>query len=675
MDNIIESPNCIAKAFENHPIFIFNKEINNKKVYYFKASDVGLALGISNIRPSLQNFTEKEKCINKVDTLGGKQDIIFLTSQGVYRLIYNSKKPVAEKFREWIGDILDDIIFNDSLNLKKMISDKDEKIKLLELNHASEIAIKENEKNWLHKITKNKVTFKKFTNKTDGVYIGSATFEHENYIEKIGKSVNVKKREEGLKTASVEANMFSIHKNFELYDTMEYPTERYIQSLLNPFHVNSEKGSSEHFMIHQAFAVKIINKTIAEQNETINMINNYIDLLVANNYDYNTLSMPSIKLEKNIETKSCTDCNQTLEISKFFLLDEKNNIYNEKCNTCVSNFSDNLKSGINDSSFNGKKQCIDCNQVYNFDMFYTDKNNKNLLWSSCRQCHITKEKNPTKQCCECYEVFQYNNFRKGKSFKDGHTSKCKDCNSKETIKVICDICQFQVLKQNLKNHQNSIACKESQITTPEFNIVNIVEEIAIVLEPVIQEVTQITDDEIGVKKQCTGCDKVLLIKNFFIKDPIKKTYRSKCRSCHSQMSRDLKKKIAEDNSYNKKTCIKCDNTYDKVLFFKDNAIDSIDGYLSTCIQCYNNDIGTNCKHCGNCDKIKTIENFAFDKSKLGNRSSQCKECKASIERERRVKDPPKRKICDVCHKEVSPSGFAAHKRTATCLAIADIKII
>jgi prophage antirepressor-like protein len=689
MEEHKENANCIVKAFEEHPIFIFSEEIDDKKQYYFKANDIGKALDIVNIRVSIQNYDDDEVVVRKAyDQKGAEQDTKFLSSSGVYRLLFNSKKPAAKQFRKWASNILDDIIFNESKELQKKLKEKDEQLKIAKEKYIKDLEQKENEKNWLHNITKNQVTYKKYISKTDGVYLGSTTVEHKNYIEKIGKSVNVKKREEGFKTAGVKENSFHMHRNYELFDSMEYPTEKYIHSMLGPFRVNSERGSSEHFMIHRAIANKIIDKTISEQNETISIINTYIDLLVANDYNYDIIE--TILIEKNLEikkiTKVCSTCMQDLEICKFFLIDKKNNVYNEKCNTCITNYSDSLKEEIILNTLNGKKLCIDCKEVYNFDMFYVNKDNTKLLWDSCRKCHIEKEKNPTKQCVCCYEVFQYNNFRKSTSFKDGHTSKCKDCNSKETIKVICEFCKFQVLKQNLKNHQNSIACKESQNPTVIHNPIEQSNSAGTIFyKPPTDDVNEtnkieekntsvkdiVYDDETGEKKQCTKCDKILAIKNFYIQDPIKKTYRGHCISCHGIMSRELSKKIKENPIHGKKECNTCNNIYNNYLFFKDNSKDSLDGFLDTCIACYNKDVGDNCKHCSQCDKIKTIGNFASDKSKLGNRSSICKECKKTNEKARRAgPNAPKRKICDVCSKEVSPTGLSAHKRTLTCLAIA-----
>ena len=47
--------NCIIKAFENNPIAILQENVDNKKVFYFKAIDIGKAIGIKNIAQNIQN--------------------------------------------------------------------------------------------------------------------------------------------------------------------------------------------------------------------------------------------------------------------------------------------------------------------------------------------------------------------------------------------------------------------------------------------------------------------------------------------------------------------------------------------------------------------------------------------------------------------------------------------
>jgi prophage antirepressor-like protein len=88
IEEIKEDNNCIVKAFENNPIAILQEDIDNKKVYCFKASDIGKALKLTNIAQSIQNYDEDEKVLRKAyDLRGCEQDTTFLSSQGVYRLL------------------------------------------------------------------------------------------------------------------------------------------------------------------------------------------------------------------------------------------------------------------------------------------------------------------------------------------------------------------------------------------------------------------------------------------------------------------------------------------------------------------------------------------------------------------------------------------------------------
>ena len=199
MESEITDPNCIVKAFQNNNISIIKDEDNK---YYFRGSDVAKALEITNIRSSIQNFTSKEKGVRKVDTLGGPQDIIFLSSHGVYRLLYSSKKKIAENFREWVGDILDDIIFNQSKELQRQLQEKDNKLQLLELqNQEKDVKI-------------NLMTRK--TNKFElgeSVYIFHSTFNDDDKqidLYKVGRTKNANLRDSIHKTASYKGILLQV---------------------------------------------------------------------------------------------------------------------------------------------------------------------------------------------------------------------------------------------------------------------------------------------------------------------------------------------------------------------------------------------------------------------------------------------------------------------------------
>jgi prophage antirepressor-like protein len=68
------------------------------------AADICKVLGISNPSETLSSFLDNQKGISTADTPSGKQEMLTVTESGMYRLIFKSRKPVAEKFQNWIFD-------------------------------------------------------------------------------------------------------------------------------------------------------------------------------------------------------------------------------------------------------------------------------------------------------------------------------------------------------------------------------------------------------------------------------------------------------------------------------------------------------------------------------------------------------------------------------------------
>ena len=95
--------------------FIFNDSKHEVRVVkkdgksIFIASDIGKVLGLKNISQATLKFDEDEKGIILNDTLGGTQNTIFLTKQGVFRLIMRSDKPIARPFQKWFLRVLEEI--------------------------------------------------------------------------------------------------------------------------------------------------------------------------------------------------------------------------------------------------------------------------------------------------------------------------------------------------------------------------------------------------------------------------------------------------------------------------------------------------------------------------------------------------------------------------------------
>lgn len=116
----------------------------------FLAKDVAEWIEHSNSRVMLNTVDENEKVVNNVYTLGGVQESWFLTEDGLYEVLMQSRKPIAKEFKKQVKIILKEIrknggyiatSENDSdeeimakalLVAQKTIQNKNEKIKELE---------------------------------------------------------------------------------------------------------------------------------------------------------------------------------------------------------------------------------------------------------------------------------------------------------------------------------------------------------------------------------------------------------------------------------------------------------------------------------------------------------------------------------------------------------------
>jgi prophage antirepressor-like protein len=85
----------------------------------FQSNQIGKMLGISNIRENMRDFSENEKGVSLTDTSGGKQEMVFLTEMGLYRVLGRSRKPIAHKFQQWMVSVLKEIRINGMYKLQQ----------------------------------------------------------------------------------------------------------------------------------------------------------------------------------------------------------------------------------------------------------------------------------------------------------------------------------------------------------------------------------------------------------------------------------------------------------------------------------------------------------------------------------------------------------------------------
>jgi prophage antirepressor-like protein len=115
----------IVKAFQNNELDIHITVHGTCEEPLFRASDIGLILGFNDINNTVKNFTNKEKVRRSMPTLGGQQEVNFLTEIGLYKLLFKSRKEIAIQFQNWVCDVIKEIRLNGIYDLKKQLDIKD----------------------------------------------------------------------------------------------------------------------------------------------------------------------------------------------------------------------------------------------------------------------------------------------------------------------------------------------------------------------------------------------------------------------------------------------------------------------------------------------------------------------------------------------------------------------
>jgi prophage antirepressor-like protein len=176
----------IVKAFNTNTL---HTEITIKGTLndpLFRASDVGAILEISNIRTSINEFNETEKVVHTMETHGGTQNVSFLTEKGLYKVLFKSRKTIAEKFQNWVYEVIKELRINGIYDLQKQLEQKNTEIQQIEESKDKELEMKLKQQQCLER---EKVLLDQYATIGSIVYIIKVkTFKTGEYIIKIGQS-------------------------------------------------------------------------------------------------------------------------------------------------------------------------------------------------------------------------------------------------------------------------------------------------------------------------------------------------------------------------------------------------------------------------------------------------------------------------------------------------------
>jgi prophage antirepressor-like protein len=282
----------VVKAFTTNDM---HTDIVIKGTIYeplFRASDIGEILEMGNIRTSIQHFDETERHVHTMDTSTGPKQVTFLTEKGLYKVLFKSRKPIADKFQNWVCEVIKEIRVNGVYDLQQQLEKQKNETQLLEENKNKEMEEKINRQ----KVLQNEKTLlEKFSYKCSLIYIIKIkTVNNGDYIIKIGHSTKgIQSRYNEHKNNYDECillNCFSVDKSKDFESFIHNHNEIRLNKVTNLF---GHEKETELFLIGKELTYQMLLKIIDDN------IHNY-------NYKVNELllEIENLKLKQTIQPQN-----------------------------------------------------------------------------------------------------------------------------------------------------------------------------------------------------------------------------------------------------------------------------------------------------------------------------------------------------------------------------------
>jgi prophage antirepressor-like protein len=301
----------IVKAFNTNDLHTEVVIKGTKTDPLFRASDIGIILEINNIRMSIIDFDESEKrAVSSTDSTGRMQDVTFLTEKGLYKVLFRSRKPIAQRFQNWVCEVIKEIRLNGLYELQKEVDQKQKELEQTK-NEMSAIETTKN-KEMEEKLIKQKeldnekFLLKQFNNAGNMVYIIKVkTFENGSYVVKIGESrIGIMGRYNEHKSKYEECTLLDC---FCVNKSKDFEYFLHSHSIIKPNIVKNlpnHDSENELFLIGGNLTYKVLSKIVNDN------IDNY-------NYKVNELLLEIENLKfKNQENAVSTHVNNDNELLK-----------------------------------------------------------------------------------------------------------------------------------------------------------------------------------------------------------------------------------------------------------------------------------------------------------------------------------------------------------------------
>ena len=237
----------------------------------FKAKDIGDLLGIKNIRDTIASLDEGCKIKANVGNtdVGNNSDTWFLTEDGLYELLFISRKPIAKQFKVWIRHIIKEIRLKGKYDLE-------EQLKAKEIEYEKQLKEKELE------LIKYKEKIYEEIEKSGHIYVIKT-----DGGTKVGKTKDaVKKRIKGLQTG----NMNDIEMLLDFKTSNADLLEKTVHYILDRYRCNSNREFFDCDIDYIKIVVNVIGNTIdtlksCYQNISKDELLDKLNINLGTNYD------------------------------------------------------------------------------------------------------------------------------------------------------------------------------------------------------------------------------------------------------------------------------------------------------------------------------------------------------------------------------------------------------
>ena len=242
----------------------------------FRAEDIGKVLGLKKFRNSITKFDEDEKEAHDVGTPGGVQKVLYLTEQGVYRILFRSNKEIAEPFKKWVVNVIAEIRKKGFYEMKEGIKEEyeeklkqsEEKAKELVKEAIEETSIKVKEESFYASLDHDHTTLVNAFENTCVIYFGFVKMIDNKQLVKIGSTEDLRTRAYDLKDKFGNIMFFRVFPS-ELY--RQYEKELQSHRLIKPYKyediVHNGHTSREAYLMTQDQVNTAINVAIRRKHK------------------------------------------------------------------------------------------------------------------------------------------------------------------------------------------------------------------------------------------------------------------------------------------------------------------------------------------------------------------------------------------------------------------------